>query len=217
MKRESILALFAVIGFVGSARSQGTFQNLDFESARLVFDPELRTTNALPGWAAFSGTDQLFTIPYNFFIGIPTVGLYGSNSSVISGEFSVSLYNDGSISQNGLVPADAASLLLKVRNNDSFSLVVSLAGQSLPYIAISNGPNYTLYGADVSGFGGQAVALTLQSAREVFLDDIEFSPQAIPEPSTLVFCCLGAFFAASHLRHRRFRCPSSGTTSQERV
>ncbi len=103
--------LTVIISF--SSRGQG-YVNLNFENANIVFvSGLLATSNALPGWSAYSGTNQLSTILYNESFGVPTptVGLYGSNSLVISGNFSVTIGRNGSISQTGLVPNGSESLL----------------------------------------------------------------------------------------------------------
>lgn len=194
---------------VVSASGQGTFQNLDFEAAQIIlvkysFD-NIATTNALPGWSAFSGTNLLSTISYNIFVAAPQVGLYGSNSLAISGTFSVLLSKDGSISQTGLVPADAASLRFKGSWTSSSPVGVSLGGQSLSYTAISSGPNYTLYGADISAFAGQTAKLVFlsPSLSLYFIDDIQLSSQGIPEPSSLaLLCCGGLMLAVRRLRVR---------------
>src|SRR5215831_12619852 len=104
----SILTVFLVSAL--SACGQGAFQNLDFESASVVFvDPPIGidAASALPGWTAYNGTTQLTEIPYN---NGGYVGLEQNNSFVLDGNFSVAL-GGGSISQTGLIPADARSLL----------------------------------------------------------------------------------------------------------
>jgi hypothetical protein len=42
-------------------------------------------------------------------------------------------------------------------------LVVSLGPQSLTFFALSNGPNYSVYAANVSAFAGQMEALTFSA------------------------------------------------------
>jgi hypothetical protein len=209
MKKRLLIFGLLTSAFTISLRGQGDFRNLDFESAQIIFgDNGLATTNALPAWSAFSGTNQLATIPYNAGTFFPEVGLYGSNPAVISGNFSVDLNQGGYISQTGVVPPDANSLLFKAGDNNSFALIVSIGGQNLSYIALSNGSNYTLFGADVSTFAGQTAPLTLFAPTAVaFIDDIQFSPQAIPEPSTLALFSLGGvLIAARRFRPRLPRC-----------
>lgn len=185
-----------------AARGQSTFQNLDFESAHNLNlsgpGGSVAVTNALPGWSAFSGTNQLSAIYYNDFAIVHPVALYGSNSMVISGLFTVFLYNGGSIRQTGLVPGDAESLFFKRRGNRPTLLEISLGGQSLSCTAIFSGPDYTLFGADVSAFAGQTASLTILSPGLDFIDDFEFSPQIIPEPSLVSLLSLGGLLLATN-------------------
>jgi hypothetical protein len=196
--KTSITYLSATLIGIVLSHGQGAFQNLDFESARIVFtDPfnhVIATSNALPAWSAFSGTNQLTSIPYGMGGYVTAVTLVSqTNSGSISGVFSVVLGAGdgtagvgGSVAQTGLMPADTQSLLFRVANGffgGPFS--VYLGGLELPYVALSSAPNYTLYGADVSPFAGQAKTLIFMAVGNslVKLDDIQFSSQAIPEPS----------------------------------
>jgi hypothetical protein len=185
-----------------SAVGQGTFQNLDFESAQVIPDPYygrpdiIVASNALPAWQAFNGTNQLADVFYNSGFYVELVG--GTNSMVIDGNFSVAL-NGGSISQTASVPADAESLLFRALNVKSpfppGLLYVTLDGQNLAYTAISNGTtsyglDYTIYAVDISAFAGQVENLTFSGGR--ILDDIQFSPEFIPEPSPSWLLVLGS-------------------------
>ena len=199
MKRMLPAWLFTVI--VAAVSRGQEFTNLKFEDAKISFVPgstvNVATSNALPGWSAFLGTNELTTVPYNdFAIPFPW-GLVGSNNLVIDGNFSASLEGDESISQKGLVPSGTESLLFSA---DSYFLDVSLGGQSLSYAAISNalnssGMSYALYGANISGFAGQVETLTfsvgLAGSGRGILDDIQFSPEAVPEPSSVSLISLG--------------------------
>ncbi len=202
-------ALFVTVAVAAtSARAQGTFQNLDFEAARVVplDNPVfIATSNALPGWTAFLGTNQQSSILLN--VGYHPLTLNEGNFAAIDG-FSVAL--DGlptegtaSISQTGLVPAGARSLQFKVGYDPTVSYkptdIVSLGGQSLPLVMLSSGSAITLFGADISRFAGQTETLSFYSTPGIgggpfALDDIEFSPQIVPEPSVLALAALG--FAA---------------------
>lgn len=124
----------------------------------------------------------------------------------------MSLAPGGSIAQTALVPAGTQSFLFKGRGiGPGASLVVSLGGQDLPYIALSNGPNYTLYGADVSAFAAQTATLAFSAPSPQFLiDDIQFSPLAIPEPTFLALTCAAGLVFAVQLR-RMARRRNSGT------
>jgi hypothetical protein len=198
MSKTLAACLAAACVAMVAAKGQGTFQNLDFESAHNLspLSSSFATSNALPGWSAFAGTNPLTSIAYNWVAGVPTVGLYGSNSFVISGSFSVLLFHGGSLRQTGLVPGNAESLLFKRSGNSPTLLDISLGGQSLSYTAVSSGPDYTLFGSDVSAFAGQTASLTILSPGLDFIDDLEFSPQVIPEPSFLSLLSFGVLLLA---------------------
>lgn len=89
MNSHFLRALFAASAFALSAPAQGTFQNLDFEAARVVFveGQYIDASSALPGWMAYSGTNQLSQIAFNFYTHADAVELYGSNALVIGGNF----------------------------------------------------------------------------------------------------------------------------------
>jgi len=202
------------------ALGQGSFQNLNFESALIdqTHAPGgVSTTDALPGWTAYSSTNQATQVLFNdFCLGATCISLLGTNSvfvSPIEGGFSVLLQGGvsgpgtlhptaASIRQTGLVPALSRSIRFKAQL-DTFGVPgvfsVSLDGVNIPYVSLSSGPNYTLYGGDISAFAGRTAELGFS----VFggagidysvwnLDSIEFSSLAIPEPSVIGLSALGA-------------------------
>jgi hypothetical protein len=220
------LACLAVSAMFSGA--QGSFQNLDFESARLIFVPpnsqQIATTNALPYWSAYYGTNLLSSIPY---IGYPSTPLpvdlqSRTNGGVIDGNYDIFLgyYPSsfgfgsatntlGSISQTGLVPAGVQSLLFKGNLDDPYHpITVSLGGLDLSYVAISNALNYTLYGAAIPpSLAGQTETLIFSAGANGqlgggILDDIEFSTVLVPEPSSISLLCLGGG-TLFYLRRRR--------------
>src|SRR5262249_18026951 len=102
--------------------------------------------------------------------------------------------NDVALGQIGLVPLNAKSIQWKASNE----LGLSVQGQAIPVVQIGLGPNYTLWGANISQFAGQTVDLrisTLQTPQRLFytrsLDDIGFSSVAIPEPGVAALTALG--------------------------
>ena len=204
---RTMAGLTLMVAILASARGQGTFQNLDFEAAQIIYDlpNRIATSDALPGWQAFSGTDQLSHVHYNSPAAANIVALVGSNVAVLSGSFSVSLSVGGSVTQAGLVPAGTESLRFKASWH-SVPAVVSLGGQELPLVRLSETANYSLYGADVSAFAGQTARLSFASpltAVNILVDDFEFSPLPIPEPAVLAFVGLSAVFFAARWVHRR--------------
>src|SRR5439155_19996108 len=93
---------------------------------------------------------------------------------------------DASLSQIGLVPPGTRSISFLVGSHGVFT--VSLGGVNLDPISIPVTNNLTLYRADASAFAGETVELRFTAVArvsELYLDDIQFSPEAIPEPSTL--------------------------------
>ncbi len=208
MKRFLSLAVLAVLTATAiCVRAQGTFQNLDFEQARIVFvntyNSDMATTNALPGWSAFAGINQLSIVQFGRSGALFPVMLYAAtNGGSIDGNFSV-LLGGGLITQEGMIPALTQSLMFKVATGFLGGPVsVSIDGRSLPYVTISNGSNYILCGADISSFAGQTATLAFTGG--TMLDDIQFSSQPIPEPSAAVLLALSALiFAARRLRGRR--------------
>lgn len=191
MKRiTAVLAVTAI--FIVSACGQ-SFQNLNFESAYNLTNPpepdgaDFPVTEALPGWTAYDGDVPLGDINYvsnELFAAGTAVELEGG-SLALDGDFSVGLYSISSISQTGLVPDNAESLEFEA--NPALNLVVTLGGQSLSFRALSQGPNYTIYGANIpAGLDGQLEALTFGTEGAgglALLDDIEFLPTTVPEPA----------------------------------
>ena len=193
-----------------SGYAQG-FVNLDFESAQIIpfaeggYVNSIRTTNALPGWTVFYGASQQSVINYNApAAGSTFVTLWATNGFQLAGNYSVLLQGGltasaASISQTGLVPASARSLLFYGAGRSSTTpvLVVALGGQDLSFSAIAEGPNYTVYGADVSAFAGRETALMFSAWKapigynEWNIDNIQFSSTPVPEPSVLALAALG--------------------------
>jgi hypothetical protein len=118
------------------------------------------------------------------------------------------------------VPVGTQSLILDIYSADTRpeSFAVSLGGQGLTLIPLSVATSstypYTVYEANVSSFAGlanqqlniSAVAgsqIGSQSS-EIILDNIQFSPTPVPEPSGLPLAALGTGLAGL-LRWRRSR------------
>ncbi|HEV2352722.1 MAG TPA: hypothetical protein VGR89_00630, partial [Puia sp.] len=140
-KTEMTIGILLALAVESSGQE---FLNLNFESASIAY-----TTNSsgktgysasaeLPGWSVFAGGS-----PVTFFPNIgdsPSVALVYSNSAYVpSGNFAVRLSHNGefgfgypsgpgSISQAGLVPADAETLFFDVARAVGSGLSVSLSG-----------------------------------------------------------------------------------------
>lgn len=209
MNKKNATVFSTAMLSAGMVLGQGTFQNLGFEQARIIFIPStayVATTNALLGWTAFYQGNEMTGIHYNAPSAINPVGLVGSSAAVISGSYSVILETDGEIRQTGAVPADANSLFFKARwAGMSPVLAVALGGQSLTLTVISNTNDYTLFGVDVSRFSGQVATLSCsqQGLARYVLDDFEFSPLLIPEPGVFGLVGVGVLCFAVRWVHRR--------------
>ncbi len=213
MKRKRIRKTIVLVFFLISAHSglsQG-FVNLDFESAKIIpiagSPYSITVSNAFPGWF-LNGSMEGQTTYNDPSLGSTGVSLWATNGAQISGNFSALLQAGqasfpATISQTGLVPASVQSLLFQAQPGRG-SLEVYLGGQSLSFSALSDGPNYTLYGADISSFAGQAKELMFSALRvstglnNWTLDNIQFSPSAVPEPSTIALTTLGTVLLGFH-------------------
>jgi hypothetical protein len=206
----------ATIFYAFSASAQGTFQNLDFESAYPNIQPSTApgmysVTTALPDWNVYYGANQQYAQQSQMGYQILSTGqtfvtllgpTNGPFATSISGNFSLLLQGgvtaaSASISQTGLVPASAQSIQFEGQSGAG-PLLVSLDGQNIPIVAIGTGPNYTLYGGNVSAFADQTALLQF-SAPEGYnannnwnIDDIAFSPNSVPEPQTWTLLLSGA-------------------------
>ncbi len=208
----------AVLSAGQLALGQGTFQNLNFESANVPSIPsdhttQVLTSDALPGWTAYAGTNQLLQIWYNgISAGSASVGLidrhtYIWGEDVIGGNFTVTISaginpdrtgdSSAAIAQSSLVPVWANSLWFNA-SWTAGDLAITFEGVHIGFYPQYVGPNYTTYAGDISAFRGRLGELRFTeepiSSRfsTVLLDDISFSVQSIPEPDMLRLFGLGA-------------------------
>jgi hypothetical protein len=160
--------------------AQGTFVNLNFESAvvaALPSSPAFMTvpvTNALPSWNVYFGSSLQPLMSYNTkTLGSVGVSLWGPGSIfpgfgglILQGQYTVLLQGgvnpfsadkDATIAQNGTIPATARSLLALISGQ---SLRVTFAGQELAYQDLSvvqtpEGYTVRTIGIDVTSLAGQ--------------------------------------------------------------
>jgi hypothetical protein len=207
------------------AFAQGTFQNLDFELATIFpgqpagsFVP---ATQAVPGWSVSIGGEAATTVLFNAMtIGSAGVSLLSTNGTAtersLEGTYGLLIQagltpdpgggyqrTDVSVGQNGVVPEQAQTLLFKANQffGPSRPFTVTLGETELALVSLTTTSTYTLYGADITGYGGQSVELRFTAytpdggLNNVNLDSITFSSQPIPEPNAAVlFLITGIFF-----------------------
>jgi hypothetical protein len=207
MKR---LFLTAVLGAVCvSAFGQGTFRNMDFESANLSgYSPGsmVPITSAMPGWSG-SSAQVLYD---DIFIGGGAISIFDSLNGgppPLQGNYSAYLMGSPqgfpgpgpvTIDQTGLIPMGTRSLMVSMSWQNQ-APVVAIGGEPITMIPVSTFPRYTLYAGDISSFAGQTATLSFTAPSPsgspnpsfLELDNITFSPIAVPEPSALALAGLG--------------------------
>jgi hypothetical protein len=204
---------FALSFGIVAADAQGTFQNLDFESADVagygIGSSSVPISSALPGWSGFYGANQTSQVWYDgISLGGVIISVVDANAAQygfgpLQGNYSVALFGQGlsspmstTISQTGMVPNGTISLRAMMAWSGA-APIVSLGGQIITMMPLQTFGSYTLYGGDISSFAGQVATLSFtepppiqSSPSSLLLDGIVFSAQAIPEPN--VFGLLGA-------------------------
>lgn len=191
-----------------------SFTNLNFEAADVpVLNTgqflEVTPEQALPGWNALIGTHPATLVGYNGLpIGSAAISLLGPNfystNLIPQGRFSTVLTAafspqdnfagvDVSLSQAGLIPNGIKSITFL---SSEPTVGVSVDGASLSLTPLLVGGLFTRYGVDVTSYAGQQVNLKFTSffvapsGAAVTLDDIRFSTNPIPEPSSLALLAL---------------------------
>ena len=170
-------------------------------------------SQALPHWqgpvengpVSFAIYDAM-VLDYNAVGIYDTNPLYSGGPGPMFGKYSAYLessYNgpsypaDAEISQTGLIPSNTKSiwfattpfLLAHNQQPDDVKPLFSVNGQGISYTAMDVETNYVLWAADISSFANTTAeirfALKVGSGGAVGLDNISFSPQVVPEPTTL--------------------------------
>jgi hypothetical protein len=213
-KIQIIIAAIIIFCQTGKAQS---FVNLDFEDATIIPVPSspyypyaVYASDAIPGWTAVGFLSPNEILYNDVSLGATSVSLLGNNGgySALDGAYSIDLYGGSglaagaSISQTGLVPADAASIqFIAVGGAPGNNLLISLGGQNIPFSVLSTSPNYRTFGGNIPlGLANQSEQLTFTAPNGNNnyweIDDIQFSPSSVPEPSVLDLFALSGLLLA---------------------
>ena|ERR1035438_202029 len=223
----------ALLFGAGRVTGQGTFQNLDFESATVIPAPGgIYASNAIPGWTAYYGSSANPTKSSTSIIGYDGVSLggatvfledgthpLGGGPNPLQGLYSVLLEGseDGvtaaSIGQSGQIPLNANSLTFILNLNPTVfgrNLQITFNGQIIPFVQIGSTANYDIMGGNISSFSGQTGQLlfTALGGTEFtvgygLLDNIQFSDQSVPEPNLFSLSAVGACLVGWRFLGRR--------------
>jgi hypothetical protein len=217
MKATTVSSLVVVsLTFTMKLLGQG-FVNLDFEDTTITPVGSPASTSyvaTVPGWTwsppgifAYYYAD---CVAYNdIALDSPQVTLHSVDDPfgypAIDGNYSILLQGGSqfvsstsysAIWQTGQIPATAESLIYW-----GGALQVTFDGQSLTPIAIGNAANYTVWAMDISAYAGQTGELRFTKpwldtnfSDGALLDNIQFSPVPVPEPSTLALFGVCLFF-----------------------
>ena len=167
-------------------------------------------SEALPGWQATIGGQPTGQAFYNGrFLDSSGVGvvdttnnmpLMGQGQTAISGRYMAIIeagaQGDTTLFQTGLVPMDAKSIIFYSYPMYPFfphpGMSFSVGGTSISLHLIGQATNYFQWQGDISAFAGQTAELkfTVYSSwppepYAAYLDDIRFSSEPIPEPSSV--------------------------------
>jgi hypothetical protein len=218
MKRVLLISLTLTVAFFGTRAAP--FQNLDFESATLNPIPNdsfnrVYFDQAFPGWRGNVGGIQETAAFHNgMFLCCSSIAVWGDETNrnlSLEGTFSVALHAshdpysspqesrlaNTSVAQTGFVPSDAQSLLFRAQVGGPVE--AALGGQPLSLMPVAVGPNYTVFGADITAWAGQETELRLTAIAQsmgnlTILDSIEFSTTPVPEPSTFALLAIAGAF-----------------------
>jgi hypothetical protein len=223
-----------IVAYSSPVLGQGTFQNLDFESANIPAStpaPSLvPISEALPGWNAYLTADGV-TYPQTevyydaISLGDAAISIDDAKvSSPLQGNYSAFLFGgaapptvpggslySASISQTGTVPAGTQSLQFDAYVSGA-PFAVTLGGQTIDMIPLDTLAHYTLWGGNIpSALADQSETLSFieppatGTQPSMFeLDNITFSTTAVPEPNSIVLTGIGGLIFAWY--RRRLRC-----------
>ena len=225
---KTIIVAVALFRMTRHTDAQG-FINLDFESANIPNGTPpgyIPIEDGLPGWNAYfissTATNQTTQVAYDgISLGGVAVSIVdtniGSGFNPIQGNYSVFLFGgqgtDGQsysaqISQTGLVPTGTKMLEFDAMLFYGPSFIVTLDGQTINMSPVETFSGYTLYGGNIpSSLAGEVATLSITEPAPsgtppslLELDNIVFSLDPVPEPSTLALTVAGLFLALRRWR-----------------
>ena len=178
-----------------------SFINLDFETALIRTNgaPQgmVVANSAIPGWIAYvNGVPSTYIWYSGASLGAAAVTLepaFGSFTPVPQVQSNYYVYLQGSsdtpqhdsaaIGQTGQIPLSAQSIIFW--GNDVLN--ITFAGQALSFNQTGSSAYYNIYAADISAFAGQTGQLlfTAGAGTAGYFDNIQFSSNPVPEPTTL--------------------------------
>jgi hypothetical protein len=191
-------AILTFLILVAGVHAQGTFRNLDFESAQLPPVPRgqsggfVSAVDGIPGWIPYynSGPNLLpgSSLSHNgLSLGGAALFIHGPDDfpeRIIEGDYSVELvtnfYCDCTsvgIGQTGQLPPGVETLL--VSSDDPLGVQISFDGRLLQFSRLGSRTNhfaYGIYGADISLYAGKIGELRLLATgmSRGLIDDIRF-------------------------------------------
>lgn len=211
-----------------SASGQG-FANLNFEQSIITssspsgYGFDIGTAN-VPGWTEYYGWGDAnysggASLAYNNpTLDAPGVALVdranwypaveGSYSillqgGTISGGHAYGATNGAALGQTGRIPSTAHTISFWASTSYNSGLQVTFNDQILSLVDISNSLNYAIWGADISSYSGQTGELRFTATYPFgvsIIDNIQFSPVPIPEPSFLGLLVLVGLALCWHRR-----------------
>lgn len=191
----------------GTLCGQGTFQNLGFENGSFIPIPgdpfgRVQFAPAVPGWTGYVGASQIDWILHNdLFLGTAGIAIWGPENpwpDFLHGQYYLVLQNPlgvptdvPAIAQTGAIPLSAQSIRFLSNNPFTTGFTVLFEGESIPLQYLGEASNgRAIWGGDISAFAGQAGELRFRGGG--YLDHIQFSADAVPEPGVLVLLAVGA-------------------------
>jgi hypothetical protein len=187
------------------AQAQGSFTNLDFESANVSGYPprdlSVPISAAFPGWVGDIGGTQVQQMWYDdLSLGGSEISItdsfgpqLGLSFAPLQGKYSALLFGGvggpATISQTGLVPTGMVSVAVEMWWSGA-APIVTLGGQTIAMAPAKTYTNFTLYAGNIGILAGQTATLSFTAVPPagpglpsmVELDNIIFSKTPAPPP-----------------------------------